>query len=142
MPRLIMTNTLENKKKFIAQYWDQEVMLSEVENKQTFKADEDNFHRWIPECYLELTPLSLISDEDAEKCVDILFSENHVGYSDKVEYGKNWANTVFNLPLNGIYLRDYIPMMDYLRSKGYALPYIGVKVETLIEWNWIKLKTK
>lgn len=30
--------------------------------------------------------------------------------------------------------------IDYLRSKGYALPYLGISVEEQIEFGWIKLK--
>lgn len=29
---------------------------------------------------------------------------------------------------------------DYLRSKGYVLPYMDLSVEDLIEYNWVKLK--
>jgi len=29
---------------------------------------------------------------------------------------------------------------QYLQSKGYALPYMGLSVEQLIEYGWIKLK--
>lgn len=28
---------------------------------------------------------------------------------------------------------------DYLRSKGYALPYMGISVEDQIKYGWIKL---
>ena len=30
--------------------------------------------------------------------------------------------------------------IDYLRSKGYALPYMDLSVEDLISYGWIKLK--
>jgi hypothetical protein len=29
---------------------------------------------------------------------------------------------------------------DYLRSKGYALPWMDLSVEDLVEYGWIKLK--
>ena len=29
---------------------------------------------------------------------------------------------------------------DYFRSKGYALSYMGLSVEDLVEYGWIKLK--
>ena len=29
---------------------------------------------------------------------------------------------------------------DCLRSKGYALPYMDLSVDNLIEYGWIKLK--
>ncbi|TDO21917.1 hypothetical protein [Pedobacter duraquae] len=34
----------------------------------------------------------------------------------------------------------YIAIVDYLRSKGYALPWMGLSVEKQIEYGWIKLK--
>lgn len=34
----------------------------------------------------------------------------------------------------------YIIIVDYLRSKGYALPYMGLSVEKLIEYGWVKIK--
>jgi hypothetical protein len=30
---------------------------------------------------------------------------------------------------------------DYLRSKGYALPFMGLSVEQQISYGWVKLKT-
>lgn len=29
---------------------------------------------------------------------------------------------------------------DYLRSKGYAVPFMGLSVETLIEYGWVRLR--
>jgi hypothetical protein len=29
---------------------------------------------------------------------------------------------------------------DYLRSKGYALPWMGLSVDELVEYGWVKLK--
>jgi hypothetical protein len=31
-------------------------------------------------------------------------------------------------------------VVDYLRSKGYALPFLGMSVEEQINLGWIKLK--
>lgn len=33
----------------------------------------------------------------------------------------------------------YISIVDFLRSKGYALPWMGLSVEEMIEFGWIKL---
>ena len=30
--------------------------------------------------------------------------------------------------------------VDYLRSKGYALPWMDLSVEDLVKYGWIKLK--
>jgi hypothetical protein len=34
----------------------------------------------------------------------------------------------------------YIAIVDFLRSKSYALPWNGISVKEMIEWGWIKLK--
>ena len=36
--------------------------------------------------------------------------------------------------------RNSVGIVDYLRSKGYAIPYLDLSVEDLIEYGWIKLK--
>ena len=56
-------NTLENKAKFFAQYWEQHVLyfssdfLRKIDNLTLDSIENDD--------YLELKPLSQISDEDA-----------------------------------------------------------------------------
>lgn len=35
-----------------------------------------------------------------------------------------------------------IQVIDYLRSKGYVLPWMGLSVEKLVEYGWVKLKEK
>jgi hypothetical protein len=35
----------------------------------------------------------------------------------------------------------YIAIVDYLRSKGYALPWMGLSVEEMVQAGWIKLTT-
>lgn len=34
----------------------------------------------------------------------------------------------------------YIAAVDFLRSKGYAVPYMGISVEEQIQYGWIKIK--
>ncbi|WP_418360129.1 hypothetical protein [Sphingobacterium detergens] len=34
-----------------------------------------------------------------------------------------------------------INQCDYLRSKGYAIPWNGLSVEKLVEYGWVKLKS-
>ncbi|MDV3490968.1 hypothetical protein CMV03_07160 [Elizabethkingia anophelis] len=31
-------------------------------------------------------------------------------------------------------------IIDYLRSRGYALPWMEISVQKLIEYGWVKLK--
>lgn len=119
--------------------------------------------------YLELTPLSQITDEDAIAVANILtmnvsrlfgsisvektVANGDVGISIVRDYSHiRSANpkteTVFSFIIksdfsfmSSNYNGSKLPeVYDYLRSKGYSLPYLGTSVETLIEWGWVRLK--
>lgn len=122
-------NTLENKAKFFAQYYGQHVLyfssdfLRKIDNLTLDSVENDD--------YLELKPLSQISDEDASKVCDLIFITNNNLNIQQIKQivilieSNNWNN---------------YKIFDYLRSKGYALPYIDLSVEDLVEYGWIKLK--
>lgn len=110
-----------DKARFFAQYWGQKVLYSALYGGivavQSYYLHKDNIHG---RDYILLKPLSLISDEDAEA----------IGFSS----GES-ARTTFLKSLGALRIEA-----DYLRSKGYALPYLNYSVEDLIQMNWIKLK--
>ena len=154
-------NTLENKAKFFAQYWGQHVLyfssdfLRKIDNLTLDSVENDD--------YLELKPISQISNNDAievAKLVSPMLFEgrgkNGGHYIDKSEIGwysvKHEGKTLMvDIDLDG-YVFEYDEIdeykrpsrsligTDYLRSKGYALPYIDLSVEDLVEYGWIKLK--
>ena len=100
-----MKNTLENKTKFFAQYYGQKVLLDDnlTVNFTRLHYGIEDFKNW----WLELKPLSEISNEDALEISDFVYADRKV---------------------------------DYLRSKGYAIPWNGISVEEMIEFGWVKLK--
>ena len=124
-----LENTLENKAKFFAQYWGQYVLyftsdfLRKIDNLTLDSVENDD--------YLELKPLSQISDEDASKVCDLIFITNNNLNIQQIKQivilieSNNWNN---------------YKIFDYLRSKGYALPWMDLSVEDLVEYGWIKLK--
>ncbi len=136
-----LENTLENKAKFFAQYFSQHVLyfssdfLRKIDNLTLDSIENDDF--------LELKPLSHISDEDAIEFFDILFA--NVGtHKDKpkdfkIEFGKEWSQVPFS-ERYGLIPKGFLNGIDYLRSKGYALPYMDLSVEDLIDYGWVKLK--
>lgn len=155
-----MENTLENKAKFFAQYWLQEVLCSDIFHYKNKKMNGNN----IPsDHYLELKPLSQISDDDAinvAKLVSPMLFEgrgkNGGHYIDKSEiwwYSVKHDGKILmvDIDLDG-YVFEYDEVdeykrpsrsligTDYLRSKGYALPYMDLSVEDLIDYGWVKLK--
>ena len=156
-----MENTLENKAKFFAQYFGQHVLyfssdfLRKIDNLTLDSIEDDDF--------LELKPLSQISDEDtievAKLVSPMLFEgrgKNGGHYIDKSEtwwysVKHNGKTLMVDIDLDG-YVFEYDEVdeykrpsrsligTDYLRSKGYALPYMDLSVEDLVEYGWIKLK--
>ena len=154
-------NTLENKARFFAQYWGQHVLyfssdfLRKIDNLTLDSIENDD--------YLELKHISQISDEDAinvAKLVSPMLFEgrgkNGGHYIDKSEtwwysVKHNGKTLMVDIDLDG-YIFEYDEVeeykrpsrsligTDYLRSKGYALPYMDLSVEDLIEYGWIKLK--
>jgi len=120
----------ENKAKFFAQYYGQNIQRAGddpayFETKPEYTAED-----W----YLELKSLSAITDEDAiemgvinnwrrgvDFSIDVANYRNMAKFFDKGELGMNYET------------------VDYLRSKGYALPFMGLSVEEMVQAGWIKL---
>ena len=114
----------ENKARFFALYWGQDVLKwhknFNVLEKQ--KVEAQIIH-WIQFITLELKPLSSISDEDAE-AIDLTSEKfDEEGWFDKDELFYYWC------------FQD----VDYLRSKGYAMPFIKLSVEEIVEAGWIHI---
>lgn len=117
-----MKNKIENKARFFALYWNQDVLSSNTYGEDgtiyslTMKEDSQK------DCWLSLTPLSAITDEDAK----------HLG------------TTSLNIIKNSVDVSPkymfYSEEADYLRSKGYAVPWMGLRVETMVDYGWIKFK--
>lgn len=144
-------NTLENKAKFFSQYFSQHVLyfssdfLRKIDNLTLDSIENDDF--------LELKPLSQISDEDViqgitylyniacDELGDILEIEHYDTFSSITAIGKgcNFKTTRSIHHWNGTKKISSVEA-DYFRSKGYALPYMDLSVEDLIDYGWVKLK--
>lgn len=151
-----MKNTLQNKAKFFAKYWGQDIFhwkYPEYATKDNYIQQVGEFIGKYSQCgYLELTPLSQISDEDAIEVAKIYQSNIRgisllgIGGVSKEEILK--AGLEFCKRINGNYWNNYVNVFqmlwafDFLRSKGYALPYNGITVDEQIEFGWVKLKTE
>lgn len=165
-----MENTLENKAKFFAQYWGQNVLTRpKSDNKKWILGEEVSIHSALSKSgydyqyFLELKPLSSITDDDAYQVARIvspmLFEgngENGGHFIDKSE--PLWHSIkhkkkvmMVDIDFDG-YVFEYrddeegytrpsysLAGADYLRSKGYAMPYMRLSVEKLQEYGWIKL---
>jgi len=134
-----MENTLENKAKFYSQYYGQYLLVcGDSHEKYTVK----NFTETsLKEDYLKLTPLSMISDEDAievAKMCALPLDETYKPFFDVLLNEKEFCNYLFMARPMSIYEAENI--ISFLRSKGYALSFMGLSVEQQIEYGWIKLK--
>ena len=139
-----MKNTLENKAKFFAQYWGQHLIimgsfLRIIDPLTLGNIENDDI--------LQLKPLSKISDEDALWTINNHYFkfENPILELSKlkaltkeihISYIFNDATRHLILKPENLYPHNY----DYLRSKGYALPWMDLSVEDLIDYGWIKLE--
>lgn len=132
-----MENTLGNKEKFFTVYWGQEVMVVADTSKNTLVC-VDTIVETEDGDYLLLTELRNITDEDAIEVSRILSETDIIMPLDErqqlfhVNRGKSHVLPV--RPCNS-------NVCDYLRSKGYLLPFMGLSTEELISRGWAKLKT-
>lgn len=117
-------NTLENKAKFFAQYWGVDV-VNYGRGAKLMSVDFVDFIDLKNELFLELTPLSQIRNEDVS-----YLGENHAISFDEFGcyYGRGAGHSWTSSEI------------DYLRSKGYALPWMDLSVEDLVDYGWVKLK--
>ena len=114
----------ENKARFFALYWGQKVIevVSYEDLKNPYFAFLNNDGR-SPKLntVIQLKSLSEINDEDSQIVCKI----------EKI------LSTDFKWVVNTRILSAY--STDYLRSRGYALPWMGLSVDEMVESGWIKL---
>lgn len=108
------------KSRFFAQYWGQDVCQTKGGR---YKLDEDCFPLW-EKSYLELKLLSKITDEDAQE-IQIITGANHLPKQ--------------SLIYACLKKSDAIPVIDFLRSKGYAVPFMEYSVDDLVSFGWVQL---
>ena len=129
-------NTLENKAKFFAQYWRQKVCkLNGVKMLVDSLIEENSM---IEESWLELKPISQITEEDYKSIPDLYYGSADNWFNAQRIYTHETLEECVSKVIKKLKPTQY----DYLRSKGYALPYMELSIETLQEYGWIKLKSE
>lgn len=142
-----MENTLENKARFLSLHVTQRlddlyynaiirgVVQVGISSKNWIVKTQ---HLKIPvnEVCLPLKPLSSITNEDAIEVGRIVFPNLN---DTQLILVKDGIVTMFESGwnVNGFKM---LQIFDYLRSKGYALPWMGLSVEKQIQYGWVKLK--
>lgn len=128
-----LENTLENKARFFALYWNLNIGKCKSYHRNVITRISADTIDIID--YLELTPLSLITDEDINEvirifdAVDKSISENGCREATYEEVKRD---------IEALTILDYIS--GYLRSKGYAVPWMGMSVDDLVSYGWVKIK--
>ena len=143
-----MKATKENKERYVAAHWGQEVVVvvGSDNGRITPKAIFKHGGMVFDHSYLELTSLQDITDEHAIEVANIAGEENYpIGTRGKLEAGRDISRW-FDDPdtkdgyENYIHPCRWIKIIDYLRSKSYAIPFDGSPVEDLIEYRYLKIK--
>ncbi len=136
----MIKNTPENKARFFALYWGQR-LVSWKENTGKLKLVNSGYIN-ESSTFLELTPLSQITDEDAEYCIGS--AEYYLRRNDEksVNFGMSPSGMFINTLIghNSYFIGKQ--EADYLRLKGYAVRWLDLSVKQLVEYGWIKLKEK
>jgi hypothetical protein len=116
--------------RFFAQYWGVKCMY--VGGVGLVEIGTGGWNLRHPDFFLELKPLSKLTDKDA------------------IEVSKIWGSKVESKILGNIIsirigtkgeseVRNSIGVIDFLRSKGYALPFMEYSIEDLVSFGWVRL---
>lgn len=117
---------------------------------KTYKIESAEMHNhfFTYECYLELTPLSDITDEDAIEVANIMDVDPVLLTKDEFHLRFGKEGDCIGIWFDGEILIDgeqcplfILQVYDFLRSRGYLLPFRNYTTAQLIEMGWVKLKT-
>jgi len=132
-----MENTIENKGKFFAQYFGQKVLMPFEAHVGVFQSDLNYTVN-----FLELKSLSSITDEDAIEVAKMHRYHTDNGDSIYAKVGKEMVWRTFGL--NGLPTREgfCLPFetADFLRSRGYLLPFMDLSVDDILSYKWAVIK--
>jgi hypothetical protein len=127
--------TPKNKLKFFSQYWEQDVLS--LNEHATMFLDAYTILSIKESDSLLLSPLSETTDEDVIQIMKWKLSEPHI------EKRPNFEQLI-RYTRKCIVEESYAEnrhCADFLRSKGYALPFMGLSVEEMVKAGWITLTT-
>lgn len=126
-----MTNTIENKQRFFALYFGQQVHRG----NRSKHLDHLSIMSNQKFGHLELKSLSDISDDDLLWLGRTANDYPNSNYKDDLNYCKDLVRRYLSRP----------PMMnyecvDYLRKRGYLLPFEDLTIEQILAYKWAVIK--
>lgn len=127
-----------------ALYWGQEILAYKHWGQIVTGNEIDCWALSRNENYLEVKPLSSITDEDAIEVAKLVSSwEDDDRLLDPIDVPE-WISEVLggNCATYADYVSGYdaSSLVDLLRSKGYALPAFGYSVDELVGAGVFKIK--
>jgi hypothetical protein len=140
--------------KFYAQYYGQKIIHTSLsphpDIRQTIDADKFRIPHQILNSRLELKSISDISDEEAielirlgsdvhKKCIITRKEKSGISFSSEYDYSKRRRNHGYFLNYLSCHAMN-THQIDYLRSKGYAVPFMECSIDDLIKSDYIYLK--
>ena len=138
----MIENTLENKAKFFAVYWGQNIGGARSLVSEMYYNDlEVNNGNEIE--YINLRQLSSITDEDAIAVSKILRWQLD---NDKLSISR--IHSIRQILTSGSpfgnsgspFIKHQWEVADFLRSSGYLLPWMGLTPNEIIGYGWAKCK--
>ncbi len=136
----------EIKARIFAQYYGVKVMY--VGGVGLVEVGNGGWNLKHPDFFLQLKPLSSISDEDAFECLKIKNKYSNsmpfvkIKLKERHNYSIQFICSYHKFSDNVEFLNLYdftVPVYQYLQSKSYALPYMEYSVEDLIKAGIYKL---
>lgn len=125
------TPPIEDKTRFFAQYYGQNIL--KINSGMGIRRCIPYWWEKTSDSYLELKPFSKITDEEA---MEIIRIEKFVGEFEEIIVDDSFLELLVNIK-KGICNR--FSVVDFLRSKGYAVPFMEHSVEDLVSFGWVKL---
>lgn len=137
-------NKTDVKCRFFAQYLYQDVLIIDKDN--TWKITGEILDNIKDYDFITLKHLSKITDDE---CIFIgtnilKIPVGLINYDHKISYVKNILNSGWNNNFTGIgnedrYVFSNFYLLDYLRSKSYAVTFMNYSVQELINFGWVQL---
>lgn len=135
LPQCVQTDV---KSRFFAQYWGTKTLY--IGGVGLVELGKGGWNLKHPDFFLQLKPLSKITDEDALNVKELV---KETFYFDKIYDSKQINRAVIRMITeytgSWLHVGNCMFAIDYLRGKGYALPFMEYSVDELVSFGWVKL---
>jgi len=134
-----MENNSENKLRFFYQYGGQKVLKNEKYPEVSFLNGFFFFNNvtYIENYHLELRSIDSITDEECIELFNLTSSELSIISADATYKVDNIKFSLKWIVKNNKFHQFE---SDWLRSKGFLVPFMNLTTDQIIEFGWAKIK--